>query len=892
MKLTFSLEYITRWGEELRLQCEECEYKMNTADGRRWTVTISTEPQQPYCMTYRYAMYRDDKLVWTEWERMPHTLRVDPSMGEYHVDDLWRPIPDDLPLFSSAYMSQVVDGNQVTDSHSPSACTADNLLVLEMRTVFPHLRRGERLAVMTSVDGWQKPISTVSLGMHQWTCRMPLADGEFKYVVIKNTGDTDGDDAGEVEWETGPNRRLPQPNVTTGQLKMAAAGHPVTYIYNMPRPCLERTPWRVAGVVIPVFSLRSRSSWGVGDFGDLRRMVQWAASVGMHALQTLPVNDTTALGTYEDSYPYNAISMYALHPMYIDAGQLGVLKDAGEQRAMEQEAHALNSMSQVDYVAVNRLKNEFLRKMYAQDGARVMRTKSYKQWAEKSACWLRPYAVFCHLRDTYGTVDFTQWPELSQYDRQQVDTICEGKDKKAVAYYFYVQYMLHTQLLAVRDEAKRLGVILKGDIPIGISRNSVEAWTEPWLFHMDTSAGAPPDAFATDGQNWGFPTYNWEVMAEHGYEWWKNRFRHLAQYFNAYRIDHVLGFFRIWQIPAHAVSGLLGQFAPSLPLTAYEIRQYGFEFDYDTMTRPLINDYVLGNLFGVRAQMVKDKFLNRVAQDVYVMKDGYNTQAKLREAVTDDDALLTGLYRLVSNVLFIRDKQIPALVHPRIVAQNDLFYKSLREDQCAAFDRLYNDYYYRRHNDFWKNECMKKLPVLTQCTDMLVCAEDLGMVPACVPDVMEQLRILSLEIQTMPKQEGLEFGQLENNPVRSVATISTHDMPTMRGWWSEDHARAQHYWSNVLHHGGEAPREMPGWLADDIIWRHLSSPSMLCLLSLQDWLSSDESLRYPDPDFERVNVPANPRHYWRYRMHMTIEQLSECEEFGNRLKKTIESSGR
>ena len=188
---------------------------------------------------------------------------------------------------------------------------------------------------------------------------------------------------------------------------------------------------------------------------------------------------------------------------------------------------------------------------------------------------------------------------------------------------------------------------------------------------------------------------------------------------------------------------------------------------------------------------------------------------------------------------------------------------------------------------------MKKLPRLTRATRMLVCAEDLGMVPDCVPWVMNELRILSLEIQSMPKDSKYRFGRLSHNPYRSVCTISTHDMPTLRQWWDEDYERTQDYYgASTLHRSGEAPHPLPGWLAKDIVSRHLTSPSMLCLLSLQDWLSIDEKLRLPDANAERINIPANPRHYWRYRMHLTIEQLMAADELNNEISTLIIQSGR
>lgn len=255
-------------------------------------------------------------------------------------------------------------------------------------------------------------------------------------------------------------------------------------------------------------------------------------------------------------------------------------------------------------------------------------------------------------------------------------------------------------------------------------------------------------------------------------------------------------------------------------------------------------------------------------------------------------AVRDSLYALVSNVLFIRDRKDENLFHPRITAQLSFVYEALWDSDKEPFNRLYNDYYYRRNNQFWYREAAKKLPNLVQATRMLVCAEDLGMVPDCVPWIMDEHKILSLEIQSMPKDPKVRFGYLSRNPYRSVSTISTHDMPTLRQWWDEDYERTQDYFNNMLHQQGPAPHPMPGWVAREIVSQHLSCPSMLCIISLQDWMAIDENLRLADANAERINIPANPKHYWRYRMHITLEELMQNNDFCNNVRQLVNETGR
>ena len=636
---------------------------------------------------------------------------------------------------------------------------------------------------------------------HEWVISLDASKLpqtiEFKFVLM-------GLD--QPIWEQGENRVVELPPIGSNEV----------IVYELSQVYFPVYPWKGAGTVIPIFSLRSEGSFGVGDFGDLKMMIDWADKTQQRVIQVLPINDTNMTYTWQDSYPYNSISIYALHPQYTDLRQLPEIKNEERKAHYEQLRQELNALPQIDYERVNKAKLEYLRELFAQEWGAVSRRASYKEFFEQNKEWLVPYAAFCYYRDKYGTAVFSEWPK-------EATVKAIKSTNKDVQFWYFVQYNLDQQMHAAHDHARNHHVILKGDIPIGISRDGVEAWVEPKYFNLNGQAGAPPDPFSADGQNWGFPTYNWDEMLKDGCRWWVRRFRKMAQYFDAYRIDHVLGFFRIWEIPVPEKSGLMGQFSPALGLSREEIEAYGV----------------------------------------------YNHME-----------------------LFLVDHKRKDRWHPRIAVQYHEDYQKLDEGEKYNFNRLYNDYFYRRNNQFWYNEAMKKLPRLTQATRMLCCAEDLGMVPDCVPWVMNELRILSLEIQSMPKDDKVRFGHLSCNPYRSVCTISTHDMPTLRQWWDEDEERTQDYYNSMLYRGGAAPHPLPGWLAKDIVSRHLTSPSMLCLLSLQDWLSIDEQLRLPDANAERINIPANPRHYWRYRMHMTIEQLMQADEFNETIKTLIIQSGR
>ena len=807
MKLLFNIEYQTTFGEYLMLNIlskdnasKVTQYKMSALDGTHWSYQLTKTAKPGTYIDYYYSVYRGDDETRHEWLVEPHRVEFAAQKGTcYTIFDHWIDIPEDAYLYSSAFTDCIM------------ACQRELSMPTEFeRTVrlkvrAPQLRIGQQLAIVGACDAlgnWDanKAIPMFEHEYHEWVVSLDASTlpqtFEFKFVML-------GID--QPLWEEGPNRTISLINIEAYEV----------VIYELSQSNFSVFSWKGAGMVIPIFSLRSKGSFGVGDFGDLKMMVDWANKTNMRVIQVLPINDTNMTGTWQDSYPYNSISIYALHPQYTDFRQLPEIKDEKLKNKFEQLRQELNALPQIDYERMFAAKMDYLHILFDQEWKRVKATKDYKQFFDDNKGWLVPYAQFCVNRDKYGTADFNQWPkESSKFKVQSL---------KGLDFWYFVQYNLDKQMQSAHEYARQHRVILKGDIPIGISRDGVEAWVEPKYFNLNGQAGAPPDPFSADGQNWGFPTYNWDEMLKDDCAWWVRRFRKMAQYFDAYRIDHVLGFFRIWEIPVPEKSGLMGQFSPALGLSKEEIDAYGVNFN-----------------------------------------DG----------------------------LFLVDHKRNDRWHPRIAVQYQQAYKELDEGQKYNFNRLYNDYFYRRNNQFWYQEAMKKLPRLTQATRMLCCAEDLGMVPDCVPWVMNELRILSLEIQSMPKDDKVRFGHLSQNPYLSVCTISTHDMPTLRQWWDEDNERTQDYFNTMLYRGGNAPHPLPGWLAKDIVSRHLTSPSMLCLLSLQDWLSIDEKLRLPDQNAERINIPANPRHYWRYRMHLTIEDLIQADSLNEEIKTLIKQSGR
>ena len=919
MNLHFNIHYNTVFGQELVLNVIDStedgkehlsKYHMSSYDGHSWDLILRKGFKPGDRVDYFYTVLRGDIVERTEWRMITHRLELNEKNAvNYTVFDNWVDIPEDSYLYTSAF----------TECVSPTKIEPvqvhDFSRTVRLKVRAPQLLKGQSLAVVGKGDGlgnWN-PDKAIELTQHndnEWIVDLDAntldsKEIEFKFFIRDKRLDY------KPVWEANSNRTVELININDGDI----------VVYCLPECGFDIYPLKLAGTQVPVFSLRSKESFGVGDFGDLRKMVDFISKTHQRVLQVLPINDTTITHTWTDSYPYSCISIFALHPQYVDLTRLPAIADAKKREEYEKLRQELNALPQIDYERVNNAKTEYLHIIFEQEGKKVLASAKFKAFFKEAQQWLVPYGEYCFLRDKNGTADFSQWPDHNQWDEAEREELSSPRTKayKEVSFYYFVQYILNTQMAEVHDYARSKGVILKGDIPIGVNRYGCDVWTEPRYFNLNGQAGAPPDAFSTNGQNWGFPTYNWDEMVKDGCLWWVRRFQNMAKFFDAYRIDHVLGFFRIWEIPVNAVHGLLGQFQPSLGMTREEVEGYGLHWQEELFTTPFITDWVLDRMFGDRAQYVRDHYIEKKDGDHYRMRPEFDTQRKVEayfsnsssecrkkadaakteeekkkyeDQIKWNDNMRDGLYALISDVLFVRDHKDENKFHPRISVQFDFIFESLYDSDKAIFNKLYNDYYYRRNNQFWYREAMKKLPKLVNATRMLVCAEDLGMVPDCVSWVMNELRILSLEIQSMPKDPHVRFGHLSRNPYRSVCTISSHDTPTLRQWWDEDWERTQAYYGEMLYRQGPAPHPLPGWLARDIVSRHLTSPSMLCILTIQDWLSIDEKLRLKDENAERINIPANPHHYWRYRMHLNIEDLIDNNDFVANISELITQSGR
>lgn len=898
MKLKFSVHYSTAWGQSLHIdityysddgRLRNYVLPMTTDDGEWWALETSVmeSRQRPVTsISYHYqVMDSEGHLLRREWNKVPRLYAFD-STRDYCFPDQWRDAPLQSHLYSEVY--HVVRNHR---RHQPVELMRMPLFrrTVIFRVSAPQLQAGETVGLCGShpaIGSWSPSrfLRMNAVGDGEWMLSvniegMPLPL-EYKYVVV------DEKTHQLKTWEEGDNRSTLDAEIRDGE---------VLVLYGEALRVAE-PEWRAAGVAVPVFSLRSEHSYGVGDFGDLKRMADWAAETGLGIIQLLPVADTTTTHSWTDSHPYNAVSAFALHPHYIDLEQLPAIQSSERMLAFNRQRRELNALDVSDYMAVDQVKTAYVDEVFAQSGQETLASDEYQHFLMENEEWLMPYAAFCILRDMYHTSRFADWPELAVYEESRIRPFLREHAAEFDRIGF-VQYHLHRQLVAAVAHAHERGVAIMGDLPIGIYRDSVATWRHPEFFDFDAQIGTPPDQESYNGQNWGFPPYRWtdaegrhNTSAPHGiYSWFRRRLSHLGQYFDALRIDHAIGYFRIWEIPSHAVLATMGHFHPALPLSEEEISRTGLVFRRDLFTRPFINDRILDKLFGIHAAYVKEHFLISRPYGLYALREEFDTQVKVREhfgGLSDENSIWIrdGLYRLISNVLFLEDLHMEGMYHPRFMVYHEPVYEILSADEKDAFMRLYNNYYYERHNDFWAYEAKQVLGGILSDTRMLVCAEDLGMLPSCVSQVLGDMKMLSLEIQAMPKQPGYEFAHLEANPYLSVCTLSTHDMPPLRLWWEENIGRSQRYFATMLQQQGRAPQQLPPPLAEQIIARQMYSPSMLCIIALQDWLSMDMDMRHRNAADERINAPYDVYNPWCYRMHPTIETLADAGKFNAKIR--------
>ncbi len=882
MKLYFNVGYSTKVGENLQLMIKDegsvhQTHAMFYGENGLWKCEVDYFSKT---ISYHYQLVDERGNILRE-EFVPHHLTFPHNYKEFVIFDEWN-----NKNFPENYLNNKILYNKL-NTFKPEKVSVLKKHTHLFRIEAPIYNPDWKIVVFgstASLGNWsyEKVIHLSQTDFGIWETSLEIPENEvvqYKYCLY------DAAKGKVIDVETGENR-FALPNHSKDVLQIVSDHYFKFKLYQM---------YHDAGVAVPVFSLRTEDGFGVGEFSDMKKLADWAKETNLGIIQILPINDTTANYSWTDSYPYAAVSVYALHPQYISLENLDFALPEDLMEDYQAEKSELNSLELIDYEKMISAKWKYLTAVFNQDKEKIYKDRNFRKFIKDNENWLLPYAAFCVLRDKYKTPNFNEWKTHKKYIAGKVSAFfsAKSKDYDASMLHAWVQYQLHKQLKDAIDYTHNLGISVKGDLPIGIYRHSVEAWTEPELFGMDFQAGAPPDQFTELGQNWEFPTYNWEAMKADDYKWWKNRFKALEQYFDAMRIDHILGFFRIWRMPVSATQGILGYFYPAVPITLEEFNARHIPFNFDRYCKPFINDQILWKYLGENSGKALE-FINNNQNGTYSFKEEFNTQRKLADFFKKNPRgpIEDQLISLCANVLFlIEERNGQVVYHPRFNVYNTESYKYLSDWEKKSIYDLYHDYFFKRQDHLWFEKAMEKLPMILNATEMLICGEDLGLVPDCVPVVMDELAIIALKVQRMPS-DNIPFYNPKDAGYLNVVTASSHDSSTLRQWWKEDPALIQKYFNQQLVQYGKAPEELDPHLAEIIMKQHLYNDSMLAIFPIQEFLATDKNLSNPEMDNERINNPAVFPHYWRYRMHLNLEDLKEQKDFNQKIAYWIKDSGR
>lgn len=882
MHLKFNINFRTKLGEKLQVVILDAGHSkfidMVYTDNSNWQAEIDYFTKY---VTYKYQLTDMGGNVLDE-ELSVHRLHFPHNYREFNIFDVWN-----LKNFPENYLNNKVLSNTMQDYRFGKITILKRHTHL-FRIQAPLYRQEWRVVIVGNCEAlgyWNPEAAAEMVQTAQGVWELPVETSEnhvinYKYG-LKNTatGEVFDLEYGEHRWALA--------NAEKGVLQIQN-----DHFFRFKSFEL----YHAAGVAVPVFSLRSESAFGVGEFQDIKALADWAKRANLSIIQTLPINDTTANFSWTDSYPYAPISLYALHPQYLSLEHLDYKLPEHLKESYEKEKAELNALPLIDYERVIAGKWKFIRAVFEENYTKILKDRGFKKFLKENEEWLLPYVAFCIQRDRYRTPNFNLWKTHRKYIAGKIAPFFSEKTKdfKEAMLQAWVQYQLHLQLKEAVDYTHSLGISLKGDLPIGIYRYSVEAWTEPELYGMEFQAGAPPDQFTDLGQNWGFPTYNWDAMEADGYRWWQNRFKALEQYFDAMRIDHILGFFRIWRMPVSATQGILGYFYPAVPVTAEEFAARHIPFNFDRYCKPFINEQILWDYFGEERVAIAELFMNNHFNGNYSFKEEFDTQRKLTDYFEKNPHPWAAekLISLCANVLFVtEEKDGQTVYHPRFNLYKTSSYQYLGDWEKQALYSLYNDYFFNRQDGLWYRSAMEKLPVILNATKMLICGEDLGLVPDCVPQVMDRLAITALKVQRMPA-ENIPFYNPKTAGYMNVVTASSHDSSTLRQWWHEDRELTQKYFNEQLQQYGTAPWDLEPYFAEMIMKQHLYNEAMLAIFPIQEFFATDAEICNPKMHDERINDPAVFPHYWCYRMHISLEDLNTKTDFNNKIAQWVEDSGR
>lgn len=633
----------------------------------------------------------------------------------------------------------------------------------------------------------------------------------------------------------------------------------------------------LTGTAIPVGALKTADSCGVGEFLDLIPFADFCKKAGLKLIQLLPVNDT---GT--ESSPYSALSAFALHPLYISLKSLPEVEGKEELlKEITKLQKKYEKLPRFQYRELRRKKLELLQKIFESEKEKIISSSELSKWIKNNP-WIQVYSIFMQKKEKKHEASWKEWGEAQPTKKELDDLWKDKKNQDGNLFYAWVQMRLDEQFAKASKYAQSLGIKLKGDIPIMMNEDSCDAWAFPEYFNDEMRAGSPPDGPNPVGQNWGFPIYNWDNLKKDDYSWWKNRLIQASKYYQVYRIDHVLGFFRIWATPQRESTAMLGWTQPFEPITTDELHNLGFSDDRITwLSVPHVPTNQIeavnnGDYLGTHGILAK--IMDRIGnEEMWRFKPEIKGEKDIWASDIPDN-VKPRLAEFWRNRALV--KVADGLYSPLWTYHSTTAWQSLSDDEKYRLGQLIVTKY-SRMEVLWEEQARTLLGDLTSCTDMVACAEDLGSNPESLPRVLNDLSILSLRVVRWSRNwnaPGEPYYQFGEYPYLSVTTSSVHDSSTARLWWLKE-GDSWDFYRTFPGDSDVQPGSYNSKTARYLLSKMAESNSAFCIHPLQDFLGLVEDYFDENPDNERVNIPGSVNEFnWTYRLPVTIEKLIKNKE--------------
>jgi 4-alpha-glucanotransferase len=632
-----------------------------------------------------------------------------------------------------------------------------------------------------------------------------------------------------------------------------------------------------SGVIVPLFSLRTEKSCGIGEFPDLITLGEWCRHTGLEMIQILPVNDTG-----QQTSPYSALSAFALNPIFIRMQDLPEYNE--DDKTVVELTQKLKScydaLKRVSYHEVLKKKMDILGRLFDMRGYNTVKDPIFLGWCNDNP-WVPVYSLFRSLKMSNNEISWVEWSDFNSPDPETIlnlwDQALQEGDRD-ILFFAWIQYRAEQQLQNAAQTLSNMDIFLKGDLPILMNEDSADVWRHREYFNLSLNAGAPPDMFSSEGQNWGFPIYRWDILERNSYSWWKRRLNQADKFYHAFRIDHVLGFFRIWAISVRNVSGRLGFFKPSAYLSRKKLINSGFNSEHISfLSEPHVKEEtinsIIDGLTDEQKHTVKSCF-QRIRQESLFLFDANIKGEKDIKALNLNKETIDQLLRLYGDRVFIEISDglyVPAW---NGISSSQMSYVS--DDMKNLIYELFKEYRIESEK-IWGKQGEKLLSFMDSYTGMLICAEDLGDVPEAVPATLEKLNILGLRIPRWTREyekKEAPFIPVKRYPELSVISPSVHDTSSLREWWAQDEETDKFWYSLGFY--DDPPKILDQKSVYKIIKALAEASSLLFLCPIQDFLALDENVRPNEPMEERINVPGtHNQNNWSYRIPVSIESLIE-----------------